>query len=161
LLAAPEALVSEPTATDYYQAADYFTGEWKGTVKVGDNTYENTLSIRWLPTRRCLISLENTDGKPFSEGVWGFDPKSRRWRGVVFAADGSTETTWIGARALKCRYGDTFLATTRGLTAGAKAAFARTAWTLVDENTFEVKSLERRAGDDRLPDIEGRWSRQK
>jgi hypothetical protein len=98
MLLAGTMVVGQGGATgDEYLAfwTKYFQGEWTTKIVEGEETgtektgTEGTWTCTLGPTKACMLFLGTSEGKPQSNAVAGYDPKSKSWKEIFFFADGS------------------------------------------------------------------------
>lgn len=81
------------TADDYLSyVKPYFPGKWQIEVvdSDGKTLTKGTIEFQLKPGQRCAVSIaEGDDPTIISSAIHGYDPKTRSWRVLQFAGDGS------------------------------------------------------------------------
>ena len=134
-------------------------GQWKATYKTSDERMielfggevtESDLSIEWSPTKRCQVVTISRDGEMLRHALWGFDPESKRWRGIGFNSDGSWGMGVHGPEILKGKFGEPFKTEWHGAKADGSPVTGVWSTTLIDQDTYELEIYEYQDNEQKL-----------
>jgi hypothetical protein len=137
----------------------WFVGDWT-VSQAGDASTVGTLSVKLAPSQRCQFVVF-LFGTTKSEGLWGYDGNTSNWIGTGFDSDGAhwkdvLEKTTTSERI---KPGDSWKSHGANVAINGTKGSDTSTWTIVDENTFVVKTTRRVAGNNKLPDQEFRYAR--
>ena len=95
----------------------FYSGEWKGTIKTGDETQPCTWTIKPTPDNLCHLVYTTIGGKHVGQLLYGFDPKTEKWKGVGFSTDGGHSAALVDRPPRrKAQAGDSFKSKSEGST---------------------------------------------
>ena len=140
----------------------WFVGDWTVTVtEAGDASTVGTLSVTVAPGQRCQYVVLQF-GTDKGVGLWGYDGGTGTWIGTGFSSDGAHWKDVIEkGTAERIKPGDSWESHATSVAVDGTKSSATSKWTIVDENTFVVKTTRRMAGNEKLPDQELRHVRKK
>ena len=134
VLASMARVVSADEAADFVKYYSWWEGGWNVETQQGDEATTSPMEITRHPGNCHLVAGANT-------GLWGYDPKRKKWVGTTYNSDGS-----VGVSVLDRHSGDKLGAGVVGhstLTvkqADGTVSKGEQTWTYVDENTVRMVS---------------------
>jgi hypothetical protein len=138
----------------------WFVGDWTVT-EAGDPSAIGSLSVVVAPGARCQYVVFQL-GTNKGVGLWGYDGATGTWIGTGFASDGGHwKDVLAKATAERIKSGDSWESHGTSVAVDGTKGSETSNWTIVDENTFVVKTTQRMAGNEKLPDQEFRYVRKK
>ena len=94
---AGEPASSQPKPNSDLKKQDFFVGNWTltGETKPGEQKFQFTARLQWMPGEFFLVSNLYSGGKWWELAVIGYDPDEKVFTRTTFNASGKTEV-WKG-----------------------------------------------------------------
>jgi hypothetical protein len=94
------------------------------------------------------------DGKHAQQLLYGFEPKSKKWKGVGFATDGSHLVILVDRPPrLKAKPGDSLTSKSEGVELDGTPTANTAVWHIVDNDTVRIHITKRTMGTEKQPDM--------